>query len=46
LLSNLKSLRIAEARLASNSFWARRISLVQTAWQRLLLPEELEDGGD
>jgi hypothetical protein len=33
------------ARLESNSFWARSIWLAQTAWQKLLLPEELEDGG-
>jgi hypothetical protein len=33
------------ARLESNSFWARRIWLAETAWQKLLLPEELEDGG-
>jgi hypothetical protein len=44
LLSNLKGLRIAEARLASNSFWAWRIWLALTAWQQLLSPEELEDG--
>jgi hypothetical protein len=41
LLSNLKSFRIAEVRLASNSFWAKRISLAQTAWQKLLSLEEL-----
>jgi hypothetical protein len=34
---------MVEARLGSNSFWARRISLVQTAWQKLLSPEELEN---
>ncbi len=42
--SHLKSLRMVEARLASNSFWAWRIWLAQTTWQQLLSPEELEDG--
>jgi hypothetical protein len=38
-------LRLAEARSDSNSFRARRIWLARTAWQQLLLPEKLEDGG-
>ncbi len=44
--SHLKSFRIAEARLGSNSFWARKIWLAWTFFEQLLSPEELEDGGD
>jgi hypothetical protein len=33
------------ARLESNSFWARRIWYARTAWQQLLLPEELQGVG-
>jgi hypothetical protein len=38
--------KVIGACLKSYSFWARRIWLARTTWQRLLLPEELEDGRD
>ncbi len=44
--SHLKSFRIVEGQAGAYQLWARRIWLARTAWQQLLLLEELQGGGD